>query len=57
MSAFVPDNVKPLVAKYYAESLEDEIGEQLAKDIEANLPPEIKIVKQTEDPTALLIRL
>lgn len=53
MSAFVPDNVKPLVAKYYAESLEDEIGEQLAKDIEANLPPEIKIVKQTEDPTAL----
>lgn len=53
MSAFVPDNVKPLVARYYAESLEDEIGEKLAADITANLPPDIKLVGESEDPVAV----
>lgn len=55
LSAIVPDNVKPLVAKYYADTLEDSVGEQLGKDILANLPPDIKITKEPEDPAALKI--
>ena len=51
----VPENVRPLVAKYYADSLEDVIGEQLGRDILANLPPEVKITKEVEDPAALKI--
>lgn len=55
LASIVPDNIRPLVAKYYADSLEDVLGEQVGKDILANLPPETKIVKEPEDPAALKI--
>ena len=53
MSTMVPDNMKPIVAHYYAESIDDSVGKDISADILANLPPEVRLVKETEDPVAL----
>ena len=53
LATMVPDNMKPVVAKYYAESLDDTIGTEIADNITANLPAEFKLVGESEDPVAL----
>lgn len=53
LSTMVPDNIKPLVAHYYAESLDDTVGKEVSDDILANLDPNVRIVKESEDPVAL----
>ena len=53
LATMVPDNMKPVIAKYYAESLDDTIGTEIADNITANLPAEFKLVGESEDPAAL----
>jgi hypothetical protein len=53
LAGLVPDQFKPLIAKYYAETLDDSIGNDIADNITANLDPSIQLVKESEDPLAL----
>lgn len=53
LSAICPDNMKPVLAKYFADTLKDDIGEDLSKNIVANLPVDIKLVSDHEDPLAI----
>ena len=54
MSGMLPENMKPILAKYMADTLDDTMSEDLAKDIVANMDPSIKIVSDTDmDPNAV----
>lgn len=53
LAGLVPDQFKPLIAKYYAETLDDSIGNDIADNITANLDPSIQLVQESEDPLAL----
>lgn len=53
LSAICPDNMKPVLAKYFADTLKDDIGEDLSKNIVANLPVDVKLVADHEDPLAI----
>ncbi len=53
LSAICPDNMKPVLAKYFADTLKDDIGEDLSKNIVANLPVDVKLVAEHEDPLAI----
>lgn len=53
LSAICPDNMKPVLAKYFADTLKDDIGEDLSKNIVANLPVDIKLVSDHQDPLAI----
>lgn len=56
MSQMVPDTLKPIIAKYYADTLDDSIGKDLAGNITANLDPAIKLVERNQDPDVLHIQ-
>lgn len=55
LATLVPDNMKPIIAKYFADTLQDDVGDDLAKNLIANLPPEIKYLESNSeaDPAAL----
>ena len=53
LNAICPDNMKPVLAKYFADTLKDDIGEELSKNIVANLPPDIKMITEQQDPIAI----
>lgn len=53
LSAICPDNMKPVLAKYFADTLKDDIGEDLSKNIVANLPVDVKLVSDHQDPLAI----
>lgn len=53
LSAICPENMKPVLAKYFADTLKDDIGEDLSKNIVANLPVDVKLVAEHEDPLAI----
>lgn len=53
MSTMVPDTMKPVIAKYFADTLKDDIGDELAKNIVANLPPEVQFITDIQDPAAI----
>lgn len=53
LNAICPDNMKPVLAKYFADTLKDDIGEELSKNIVANLPPDIKMISEHQDPMAI----
>lgn len=53
LNAICPDNMKPVLAKYFADTLKDDIGEELSKNIVANLPPDIKMITEQQDPMAI----
>lgn len=53
LANLMPENVKPLIAKYFAESLDDEVGVEIADNITANLDPSINLVQESEDPVAM----
>ena len=56
LNTLLPDNMKPVIAKYIAETLDDSIADKLAQDITANIDPNIKLVSDTpEDPNAVHI--
>lgn len=54
MSGMLPENMKPILAKYMADTLDDTMSKDLSKDIVANMDPSIKLVSDTEmDPNAV----
>lgn len=53
LSTMVPDNMKPVIAKYFADTLQDEVGEDLSRNIIANLPPDVQLISNIEDPAAI----
>lgn len=53
LSTILPDNMKPIIAKYFADTLKNEIGEELSRNIIANLPPDVNFVSNIEDPAAV----
>lgn len=56
ISNSLPDTMKPLLAKYMASTISDDMGRNLEKDITANLPVDLKLVTEgAEDPNAIHI--
>lgn len=53
MATVMTDEMKPILAKYFADTLKDEIGEDLSKNIVANLPTNLKLIQGNEDPNAV----
>jgi hypothetical protein len=53
LSTILPDTMKPIIAKYFADTLKNEIGEELSRNIIANLPPDVNFVSNIEDPAAV----
>lgn len=53
LATLVPETMKPLIAKYYAESLDDNLANDISENLTANLDPSINLVNETEDPVAL----
>jgi uncharacterized protein YigA (DUF484 family) len=41
--------MKPLIAKYFADTLQDDVGDELSKNIVANLPQDIKFFSDKDD--------
>ena len=53
LSSILPDNMKPIIAKYFADTLKNDIGEEISANIVANLPPELNFISSVEDPAAI----
>lgn len=53
LSTIMPENMKPLIAKWFADTLKDDLGEDLSRNIVANLPPDIRFVTADQDPSAV----
>lgn len=53
MANMVPENIKPILAKYFAESLDDAKSDEIAANITANLGEDIKLVEEGQDPAAI----
>ena len=55
LATIMPDNMKPVIAKYFADTLKDDLGEELSRNIVANLPPDVQFVTEAQDPAAIHI--
>lgn len=53
MSTILPDDMKPIIAKYFADSLKNDLGEDLSRNIVANLPVNLKFITDEQDPAAI----
>lgn len=53
LATIMPDSMKPIIAKYFADTLKNEVGEELGRNIVANLPPDVNFVADIEDPVAI----
>ena len=55
LGAICTEEMKPVLAVYFAKTLEDDIGEEMTKNLIANLPPNIRYIaeEQQADPVAL----
>lgn len=53
LATIMPDNMKPIIAKYFADTLKNDLGEDLSKNIIANLPPDVTFVIGNQDPAAI----
>lgn len=54
MSAICPDELKPILAKFFADTLEDDVGKDLSRNILANLPRDIVYLSDDQmDPGAV----
>jgi hypothetical protein len=53
LATIMPDNMKPIIAKYFADSLKNDLGEDLSRNIVANLPPDVNFISDIEDPAAI----
>lgn len=53
LATIMPDNMKPVIAKYFADTLKDDLGEELSRNIIANLPPDVQFVTEAQDPAAV----
>lgn len=55
MSTIMPEEMKPILAKYFADTLKNDLGEELSDNIVANLPPNIRFITANQDPAAVHI--
>lgn len=55
LATIMPDNMKPIIAKYFADTLKNDLGDDLSKNIIANLPPDVNFVTGNQDPSAIHI--
>ena len=53
MGTIMPDEMKPILAKYFADTLKNELGTELSDNIVANLPPNVQFVSKDQDPAAV----
>ena len=53
LATIMPDNMKPIIAKYFADTLKNDLGEELSKNIIANLPLDVNFVTGNQDPAAI----
>ena len=53
LATIMPDNMKPIIAKYFADSLKNDLGDELSRNIIANLPPDVQFVAENQDPAAI----
>ena len=53
LGTIMPENMKPIIAKYFADSLKNDLGKELSKNIVANLPPDVNFITDVEDPAAI----
>lgn len=53
LGTIMPDNMKPIIAKYFADTLKNDMGKELSDNIVANLPNDIKFVTDMQDPAAI----
>lgn len=53
LATIMPDNMKPIIAKYFADSLKNDLGDELSRNIIANLPPDVNFITQEQDPAAI----
>lgn len=53
LSTIMPDNMKPILAKYFSDTLKNDLGDELSKNIVANLPNELKLIDEAIDPVAI----
>lgn len=55
MSTIMPEEMKPILAKYFADTLKNDLGEELSDNIVANLPLNIRFITANQDPAAVHI--
>lgn len=48
MSSILPENMRPILAKYYADTLSTDDARKLSKDIVANMDPSLKLMSDHE---------
>lgn len=54
LASVCPDEMKPIIAKFFADTLEDDVGKDLSRNILANLPRDIVYLDDDEmDPGAV----
>ena len=54
LSTICPDDLKPIIAKFFADTLEDDVGKDLSRNIVANLPKDVQFIEDSEtDPLAV----
>lgn len=53
LGTIMPDNMKPIIAKYFADTLKNDMGNELSDNIVANLPADIKFISEMQDPAAV----
>ena len=54
LASVCPDELKPIIAKFFADTLEDDVGKDLSRNILANLPRDIVYLSDDEmDPGAV----
>ena len=53
LGTIMPDNMKPIIAKYFADTLKNDLGKELSQNIVANLPPDVNFITDIEDPAAI----
>lgn len=53
MTTIMTDEMKPIIAKYFADTLKNDLGDGLSKNIVANLPANIKFITDEVDPSAI----
>lgn len=53
LATIMPDNMKPVIAKYFADTLKNDLGDDLSRNIVANLPQDVNFISDTVDPSAI----
>lgn len=54
LATICPDTLKPIIAKFFADTLEDDVGKDLARNILANLPKDLVYLQDDSmDPGAI----